>query len=441
MKKQRQRYIENTFDYKSLNIEDSIKQIKEVINLTEKNAKENYPPTCQYRVDSTGKKKVDTSFYTGTGGFIYLYWRQFLYYKDKNSFKNFQDSVATNLNLIGKKPSKDCNSFFQGDSGIYVFACLLHMYNKDAANFEKYFSKLINLRSITDSGDCECEILYGSAGYLYSLLFLKKYSDNFLSKEQTALLDKTIIDIFNNVLKTGMDYMKAYKWQKCLLYPFPSSREDPSFYLGAAHGLIGNLYLLLATCFYYPQLLNDKNVSSVLLQNLKYIESIQLKTGNFPSHVEADDSGSTVHFCHGCVGATHLFFLGHKLFPQEKSFLTVISNCLKCLWERGLLLKGNGVCHGMSGITYSLMKIYKESKDKEVLKRALCMCMATFNKEIKEICSKYKDPQRLVVGVPDRPYSLMEGEAGDLCLYYDIFSFLEEEKEGDRIIFPGYEIV
>lgn len=107
------------------------------------------------------------------------------------------------------------------------------------------------------------------------------------------------------------------------------------------------------------------------------------------------------------------------------------------LWKRGILLKGNGVCHGITGNAYALFTLYRYTKDEIWLKRAYRFTLATFDEEIQSLCKGYEDPQRITKGVPDTPFSLMEGVGGDISLYCDILE--GEDSEGFR--FPGYEII
>ena len=210
--------------------------------------------------------------------------------------------------------------------------------------------------------------------------------------------------------------------------------------------------MLLSTIKFFPLLfsqeipLNSKNtkISQLLLESIKYIQSLQIKsTGNFPSDVEGEDSGDCVHFCHGCIGAIHLFLLAEEFYPNNNFKETAkLSN--KSLWERGLLYKGNGVCHGMSGVIYGLIKLYKETKEELYLKEAIGICFGTFDEKVQKLVREYKDPQRLCKGIPDTPYSLMEGEGGCLVMYYDLVKVILNRGKNDKDnlwgIFPGYEI-
>ena len=456
----RLRYIPNNYNLNSIDINAEMKEIYSNIELCEKNSSVYYPPNMSKSINSLGKEKTKPTFYTGTGGNIYIYWKQYLFYdKKKEYLDKFYLSLKTNLSIreeIGEEEST--NSFFMGDSGIYMFYCIYALEIKNEELFDKFFDKLIKLKTISENKYAEVELLYGTSGYLYSLLYLKKYliknSVNGIVKSiHTKNLDNSIKDIFNILLNVGIKSMIKYKWDNSLLYPFPmSGRKEPKFYLGAAHGLIGALYMLLSTIKFFPELskqqvkINSNNISieNLLINNIKYIQTLQIKsTGNFPSDVEGNDSGDKVHFCHGCIGAVHLFLLAEELYPKN-DFKQTALKCNNCLWERGLLYKGNGVCHGMSGVIYGLIKLYKFTKDELYLKEAVGICHGTFDPEVQKLVKQYEDPQRYSVGIPDTPYSLMEGEGGCLVMYYDLIKIIlnKDNKDKDDIwgIFPGYEI-
>ena len=456
----RLRYIPNNYNLNSIDINAEMKEIYSNIELCEKNSSVYYPPNMSKSINSLSKEKTKPTFYTGTGGNIYIYWKQYLFYdKKKEYLDKFYLSLKTNLSIreeIGEEEST--NSFFMGDSGIYMFYCIYALEIKNEELFDKFFDKLIKLKTISENKYAEVELLYGTSGYLYSLLFLKKYliknSVNGIVKSiHTKNLDNSIKDIFNILLNVGIKSMIKYKWDNSLLYPFPmSGRKEPKFYLGAAHGLIGALYMLLSTIKFFPELskqqvkINSNNISieNLLINNIKYIQTLQIKsTGNFPSDVEGNDSGDKVHFCHGCIGAVHLFLLAEELYPKN-DFKQTALKCNNCLWERGLLYKGNGVCHGMSGVIYGLIKLYKFTKDELYLKEAVGICHGTFDPEVQKLVKQYEDPQRYSVGIPDTPYSLMEGEGGCLVMYYDLIKIIlnKDNKDKDDIwgIFPGYEI-
>jgi len=453
------RFIKNQFNLQKIDINKSIKEINEQIKICEINAQKNYPPNMDKSIDSLGKKKIRATFYTGTGGNIYIYWKQYLFHDRKKEYLDkFHQSLKTNLSIfkeINKHSKPYTNSFFMSDSGIYLFWCIYAIEIHDKKIFDIHFNNLIKLKRISMEDNAELELLYGTSGYLYCLLFLKRYisaennNNSIVNKDDMEILNNSIIEIFNILLKRGIENMINHNWENSLLFPFPMNEEYHELYLGAAHGLIGALYMLLSTIKFFPELLNQEyiingnkaSIKNILFKSLKYVKSLQIKsTGNFPSDVEGYDSGDCVHFCHGCVGAIHLFLLAEEFYPNN-GFKETAFSCNKSLWERGLLYKGNGLCHGMAGITFGLIKLYKYTQNDLYLKEAIGICNGTFDPTVQSLVKEYKDPQRKKKGVPDTPYSLMEGEGGCLVMYYDLMSILLKKNNSAFIgYFPGYEI-
>ena len=180
MKRKVLRYIKNNYDIKSIDINNSLNTLLGQMEIAEKNSSVNYPPNMTKSIDSQGKRKTKTTFYTGTGGNIYIYWKQYLFHdKKKEYLENFHQALKTNLTIAEKmneEVKKSTNSFFMGDSGIYLFYCIYACEINKKDIFDENFNKLIKLKKISESKYSEVELLYGTTGYLYSLLFLKKYS-------------------------------------------------------------------------------------------------------------------------------------------------------------------------------------------------------------------------------------------------------------------------
>lgn len=103
-----------------------------------------------------------------------------------------------------------------------------------------------------------------------------------------------------------------------------------------------------------------------------------------------------IHWCHGAPGAVHLFLLAFKLYKQQ-DYLEAAEKCGQVIWQRGLLKKGYGLCHGISGNAYAFLALYEATQDGRYLNRAKHFCRFLFD---------YGDHN---CRLPDRPYSLFEG--------------------------------
>ena len=78
------------------------------------------------------------------------------------------------------------------------------------------------------------EYLYGRAGYLYTLMFLRR------ELGQQVVDNQLVTDIFEAMIKSGEKYARDTGSQSPLMYKWHDSE-----YMGAAHGVSGIVYLLL----------------------------------------------------------------------------------------------------------------------------------------------------------------------------------------------------
>jgi hypothetical protein len=82
------------------------------------------------------------------------------------------------------------------------------------------------------------EYLYGRAGYLYTLMFLRR-------KIGHNVIDAQLItEVFEAMIKSGEKYARKTGSQSPLMYKWHDSE-----YMGAAHGVSGIIYLLLKVKF------------------------------------------------------------------------------------------------------------------------------------------------------------------------------------------------
>lgn len=93
-------------------------------------------------------------------------------------------------------------------------------------------------KSLLDSSSkMPSELLYGRAGVLYSLLFIKRHIPDKLDDNLIAGIAKAIVD---SGRKYAHELHEKGSRTPPLMYEWHESK-----YLGAAHGLAGILYLLL----------------------------------------------------------------------------------------------------------------------------------------------------------------------------------------------------
>ncbi len=270
--------------------------------------------------------------------------------------------------------------------------------------------------------------------------------NNYLSKNSAAsaiapspaavLVPSTLIEAVARVLlETGKRQAAATLPPSDPEYNTPLWWEwNDSAYLGAAHGSMGILYVLL----HVPEPLLSAAVPhsiELVRRAVEYIMTLEcdefgtrgVRKGHFPSRMgSVSEKEPLVHWCHGAPGAVYLFTQAEKVLitskDQKGRYLAVAERAGEAIWQRGLLKKGPGACHGVSGNAFALLKLYKETKEDKWLHRAVQF--AEFM-DSKEFLTEAREP--------DHPNSLFEGAAAAACLYADLI-------EPEKACFPLFDL-
>lgn len=140
--------------------------------------------------------------------------------------------------------------------------------------------------------------------------------------------------------------------------------------------------------------------------------ALQETDGNFPIALGSDRQRNTekrlVHWCHGAPGLIYLLAKAYLLF-KEKRYLEACRKAADLLWQKGLLRKGSGICHGIAGNGYAFLTLFHLTKEQKYLYRAVKF-IEFFDTD------EFQNDSR----VPDRPDSLYEGNAGTICFLCDM---------------------
>ena len=119
------------------------------------------------------------------------------------------------------------------------------------------------------------------------------------------------------------------------------------FNIGAGHGLASILQVLLG----FPEhFVNRKDVEHVIRQSVDFVLSCETQNGNYPP-VPGELRGEQdelVHWCHGAPGVVFMLAKAYLTWKDEK-YLQAARRCAELAWQRGLLHKGPGICHGVAG--------------------------------------------------------------------------------------------
>ncbi len=131
-------------------------------------------------------------------------------------------------------------------------------------------------------------------------------------------------------------------------------------------------------------------ITSLVRPCLDYLLSLQLPSGNFPSSLESP-SDRLVHWCHGAPGFVHLMARAYTVsqlsmeaqpaantlclqeFGDER-YLHAAQRCGEVVWQRGLLKKGCGLCHGVAGNAYTFLRLHQLTGQTKYLHRTFKVC-------------------------------------------------------------------
>lgn len=254
----------------------------------------------------------------------------------------------------------------------------------------------------------ECDVLYGRAGALQVILFLRQCLGNDEIGKTTAL------QLADEICQEGLRYAaRDRKLGLPLLWEWHETQ-----YLGSAHGVVGILHTLLCLHANELAILNERyNIHEKIKQTIQALNLYALPSGNLDSSIKAiTRTGRTdrlVHWCHGAPGHILLLIKGYEVYKEDSLKQHAIQLADDIVWKRGLLRKGIGLCHGISGNAYPLLAIARVMDDSSIrrsMMTARAHAFARFGlKKLDEL-----------EGVPDAPYSVYNGLGGLCTLFLDL---------------------
>lgn len=164
----------------------------------------------------------------------------------------------------------------------------------------------------------------------------------------------------------------------------------PSVLSGAAHGLSSVLQMLLS----YQDVLSEAD-KDLVWQSVDFVMS-QEQNCNWPAELGAfiERENELVHWCHGApgittfndthvvskrvitlacafprVGVAYLFAKAY-LINKKPQYLDTCIRSGELVWQKGLLKKGPGICHGVAGSAYVFLLLYRLTGNTKYLYRA-----------------------------------------------------------------------
>jgi hypothetical protein len=186
----------------------------------------------------------------------------------------------------------------------------------------------------------ECDVLYGRAGALQTIFFLRK------ELGEPALRTDVVVALAKQILSEGRRY--ATKHHDTVQLPLLWKWHD-SKYLGAAHGVVGILHVLLSLREQEWAAVNEhgQDYRAHVRETIRKLSNYCWPSGNLDSSIgERHATDRLVHWCHGAPGHVLLLVKAAVVF-EDGSFLNLAKDVAnEVIWPRGLLRKGVGLCHG-----------------------------------------------------------------------------------------------
>lgn len=352
----------------------------------------------------------DKSIYTGSSGVAMLNLKLALAPGIPDDGSNMRTMAINLLNGARKEAkaslsAKSRVTFLTGESGPLALLAVAHHHSSVDITLT-YVERLLKITPFVADIDSELpdELLYGRAGFLFSLLFTRKHCKH----KDVKALDKAIEDVVKAILKSGQAGSKRILSRAPLMYEW----HDKAYY-GAAHGMVGILHMLMESKTY----LSHDELRQLVKPSIDYLMDKTFPSGNLPSS-RGSNTDKLVHWCHGAPGAVHMFLKAFQVFGDKK-YMDAAKRGGEVIWQRGLVKKGYGICHGVAGNGYAFLHLFQSTGELKYLYRAGRFAQFIF-----------------AIGThgcrqPDRPLSLFEGLSGTIYYLNDLLNPMNAR-------FPGF---
>ncbi|KAF6730310.1 LanC-like protein 3 [Oryzias melastigma] len=353
----------------------------------------------------------DGGLYDGPAGVAYMLYHVSecpLFSEQRDVYlKTAKQIIDVSVRCVDAEPDKNMRAaFLLGGAGVYAVATMIYK-SLGLADFVRPLTKFRNLWEVcAPIHFLECgsdELFVGRAGYLCAALIL--------SKDQIKSICQAIIE-------SGKQYARRKRKPFPLMYSYYGTE-----YLGAAHGLSSVLQMLLS----YQDMLSGAD-KDLVWQSVDFLMN-QEQNCNWPAELGAmiERENELVHWCHWSPGyAPHhgvaYLFAKAYLINKKPQYLDTCIRSGELVWQKGLLKKGPGICHGVAGSAYVFLLLYRLTGNSKYIYRAQRFAEFIFTEE-------FKAGSRSLTSI----YSLFEGLSGTVCFLVDLL-------QPDQSEFPLFSV-
>ena len=151
------------------------------------------------------------------------------------------------------------------------------------------------------------------------------------------------------------------------------ARETPI--VGAAHGLVGNVHVLLRGGSLLPAA-ERRDVESRAVETLKRLAVVEDDRANWPTAAGGPMTANDrirVQWCHGAAGVLISLW---DLAPDDDAWSELLIAAGRLVWEAGPFRDEPGLCHGTAGNAYALLALWKRTGDERMARARASLCDA-----------------------------------------------------------------
>jgi hypothetical protein len=158
------------------------------------------------------------------------------------------------------------------------------------------------------------------------------------------------------------DELEAWLWTQRL-------GTHEAAYLGAAHGLVGNVHVLRRGSAFLPAA-DREEVDRRAIETLTRFAVVEDGCANWPGiagNSLVANERIRVQWCHGAAGVlTGMWDAGR----EDDAWSELLLAAGRLVWVAGPLRDAPGLCHGTAGNAYALLALWRRTGDDQWLERA-----------------------------------------------------------------------
>lgn len=298
--------------------------------------------------------------------------------------------VERNRGALGT-PQHGVASYLCGDAGLLMLQWTL---TRNAATADALFATVEgNLHNSAN------EALWGNAGTVLAAIHVAEASGELRWMQLVQRAVQALLDDMQPMPDTG-----TWAWRQDLY-------GRPCWYVGAGHGLAGNVYPALRAA----HMLDAATVETFRQRALQTLQATALcgEAGlNWPAAMDAERVARArelnylplVQDCHGAPGVICRL----ATVPRDEAWDALLRGAGELTWAAGPLAKGASLCHGTAGSVIACLKLWRRFADELWLQRARRLAMHAI-----EQCEQ----QRREHGVGR--HSLWTGDLGLACVLWN----------------------